>query len=82
MERDPYPQDLIRTQQAWTATYAALGASGSDNTTVRRRLLRLSVALWWHSYWTASGVGPGARVRLRGLARAGQSGQETRVGAA
>ncbi|MFJ6354830.1 hypothetical protein ACIQKB_35905 [Streptomyces sp. NPDC092046] len=64
----PFPADLVRTQQAWTATYTALAAAGTGSTTVlRRRLLRLSVALWWHPWWAASGAGPAARIELRDL---------------
>ncbi|MFJ6355013.1 hypothetical protein ACIQKB_36850 [Streptomyces sp. NPDC092046] len=72
MARRPFPADLIRTQQAWTATYTALADAGTGSTTVlRRRLLRLSAALWWHPWWAASGDGPAARVELRELVRTG-----------
>ncbi|MEV8625995.1 hypothetical protein [Streptomyces sp. NPDC051079] len=80
MVHRPFPADLIRTQQAWTATYTALADVGTGSTTVlRRRLLRLSVALWWHPWWAVSGEGSAARVELRELVR---TGHEEEVGAA
>ncbi|MFE5301875.1 hypothetical protein [Streptomyces sp. NPDC056632] len=73
MEHYPFPRDLVRTQKAWSATYAALAAVGNGSTTVlRRRLLHLSVELWWHPFWQTPGAGPAARVELRELARAGR----------
>ncbi|MEV6332267.1 hypothetical protein [Streptomyces sp. NPDC051909] len=71
MEDRTIPDDLVRLQTAWTATYAALAHAGSGSTTaLRRRLLRLSVALWWHPWWATSGAGPAARVELRDRVRA------------
>lgn len=43
------PDGLVHTRRAWTATYQALATAGpADYTLLRRRLLRLSVRLWWH----------------------------------
>jgi len=42
---------LVQTQDAWNATYNTLAAPHHcDTTALRRRLLRLSVRLWWHPY--------------------------------
>ncbi|MET9373968.1 hypothetical protein ABZX98_07435 [Streptomyces sp. NPDC002992] len=72
MEHQPFPLDLVRTQTAWTATYAALAAPGPGGTTVlRRRLLRLSTRLYWHPHWSALDAGPAGRVELRALVREG-----------
>ncbi|GAA2639947.1 hypothetical protein [Streptomyces axinellae] len=57
---DPVPRDLVVLQQDWHRTYAALAARPRDATRLRRRLLRLSVALMWHPAW-GSGCGRGAR---------------------
>ena len=73
MEHQPFPLDLVRTQTAWTATYAALAAPGPGGTTaLRRRLLRLSTRLHWHTHWAAHGAGPAGRVELRALVRGGR----------
>ena len=70
MDASDFPDDLVRTQQAWNATYRALAAPGPRNTTaLRRRLLRLSVRLWWHPYWSTAPSVPAARMQLRELAR-------------
>ncbi|WP_048910801.1 hypothetical protein [Streptomyces sp. NRRL WC-3744] len=58
-------------QAAFNATYLALAApSPRDTTALRRRLLRLSVRLWWHPYWQTASSVPAARCELRRLARA------------
>ncbi|MFI9605321.1 hypothetical protein ACIHCX_36870 [Streptomyces sp. NPDC052043] len=60
----------MQTQAAWNATYAALAAPRPrDTTALRRRLLRLSVRLWWHPYWETVPSVPAARSELRQLAR-------------
>jgi hypothetical protein len=65
------PDDLVRTQAAWNATYAALAAPRpGDTTTLRRRLLILSGRLLWHPYWKTAHSVPAARMELRLLARA------------
>ncbi|MFD3484897.1 hypothetical protein [Streptomyces sp. NPDC058665] len=41
-----------------------------STTALRRRLLRLSVRLWWHPYWETAPSVPAARTELRQLVRA------------
>jgi hypothetical protein len=61
---------LVQTQAAWNATYDALAAPRPrDTAALRRRLLRLSVRLWWHPYWETAPSVPAARSELRHLAR-------------
>lgn len=54
MDVTDFPDDLVRTQAAWNAAYDALAAPTPppprDTTALHRRLLRLSVRLWWHPY--------------------------------
>jgi len=63
----PFPDDLLQTQAAFNATYAA--SHRRDTIALRRRLLRLSVRLWWHPYWNTAHSVPAARTQLRQLAR-------------
>lgn len=71
MDVTDFPDDLVQIQAAFNATYLALAAPGPrDTTALRRRLLRLSVRLWWHPYWQAAPSVPTARCELRRLARA------------
>ncbi|QFX79517.1 hypothetical protein [Streptomyces sp. SYP-A7193] len=71
MDATDFPHDLVQTQAAWNATYDALTAPRPRNTAaLRRRLLRLSVRLWWHPYWETVSSVPAARSELRHLARA------------
>ncbi|MGW8634999.1 hypothetical protein [Streptomyces sp. NPDC055793] len=66
-----FPNDLMQTQAAWNATCDALAAPRPrDKTALRRRLLLLSVRLWWHPYWETVPSAPAARSELRHLARA------------
>ncbi|MFC9623299.1 hypothetical protein ACFTXM_25975 [Streptomyces sp. NPDC056930] len=70
MDVTDFPDDLVQTQHAWNATYAALAAPRPrDTTALRRRLLRLSVRLWWHPYWETVPSVPTGRSALRQLAR-------------
>uniref|UniRef100_UPI003C79BC3D hypothetical protein n=1 Tax=unclassified Streptomyces TaxID=2593676 RepID=UPI003C79BC3D len=71
MESFPFPDDLIRAQQAWHATYRQLATPRPRHTTaLRRRLLVLSVRIQWHPFWsTPSGRVPAARAELKRLAR-------------
>ncbi|OII61419.1 hypothetical protein BJP40_05425 [Streptomyces sp. CC53] len=70
MDVTDFPDDLVQTQAAWNATYDALSAPRPrDTTALRRRLLRLSVRLWWHPYWDTARSAPAARTELRQLAR-------------
>ncbi|TFI28936.1 hypothetical protein [Streptomyces sp. 4R-3d] len=61
-----FPDDLVRIQHAWTATYQALVVCRpADNTMLRRRLLRLSARLFWHPHLASR---PAARPALRATA--------------
>ncbi len=71
MDATDFPDDLVQTQAAWNTTYDALAAPRPrDTAALRRRLLRLSVRLWWHPYWETAPSVPMARSELRQLARA------------
>ncbi|MFE9679765.1 hypothetical protein ACFYO5_37655 [Streptomyces sp. NPDC006259] len=71
MDVTDFPDDLVQTQAAWNATYNALaGPRPRDTATLRRRLLFLSVRLWWHPYWETVASVPAARCELRQMARA------------
>ncbi|MFE7076382.1 hypothetical protein ACFU96_40475 [Streptomyces sp. NPDC057620] len=71
MDANHFPDDLVQTQAAWNTTYQALTAhQPHDTTALRRRLLLLSVRLWWHPYWQTVPAVPAARSELRHLARA------------
>lgn len=71
MDATHFPDDLVQTQAAWNATYAALAAPHRrDVTALRRRLLRLSVRMWWHPYWETVPSVPAARSELRQTTRA------------
>ncbi|MFD8212535.1 hypothetical protein ACFV2U_02055 [Streptomyces sp. NPDC059697] len=70
MDSTDFPDDLVQMQHAWNAAYEALAAPRpGDITALRRRLLRLSVRLWWHPYWKSVTSAPAARTELRGPAR-------------
>ncbi|MEU6882465.1 hypothetical protein [Streptomyces sp. NPDC046712] len=52
MRRHPFPEDLVTAQRSWAAVYAELARPGTARTTVlRRRLLHLSAAVYFHPYW-------------------------------
>jgi hypothetical protein len=72
MDVTDFPDDLVQTQAAWNTTYDALAAPRPrrDTTALRRRLMRLSVRLWWHPYWETVPSVPTARSELRQVARA------------
>ncbi|GGZ42601.1 hypothetical protein [Streptomyces poonensis] len=76
MHATDFPDDLIQTQHAWTATYTALAVRPDDTAALRRRLLRLSVRLWWHPYWRTVPAVPAARTELRQLAREREAARE------
>ncbi|WP_333732583.1 hypothetical protein [Streptomyces sp. IBSBF 3010] len=67
-----FPDGLLLAQQAWNDTYDALAVPNPRHSTVlRRRLLRLSILLHTHPFWsTAPGGVPTARMELRRQARA------------
>jgi hypothetical protein len=62
-----FPEDLIAAQRAWDRTYRALAdpARCDRATALRRRLLDLSVRVWWHPYWREAGAGHRAALRAR-----------------
>ncbi|MEV5606991.1 hypothetical protein [Streptomyces sp. NPDC052225] len=62
--RPSIPDDLVRTQRAWQATYRQL-AEQPGRTVLRRRLLQLSRELATRPEVRS----PGARQELRRLAR-------------
>ncbi|GGO54666.1 hypothetical protein [Streptomyces lasiicapitis] len=62
------PDDLVRMQREWSATYAQL-AQQPGHTALRRRLLKLSMALARHP------LSPAKRAELRQRARSGGTGQ-------
>ncbi|MDI5962004.1 hypothetical protein POF50_031685 [Streptomyces sp. SL13] len=63
-----FPDDLMEAQRAWYAVYHRLATSQhtAQTTVLRRELLRLSVRISTHPYWTClpSGV-PAARMALK-----------------
>ncbi|MET9513154.1 hypothetical protein ABZX62_32720 [Streptomyces flavidovirens] len=71
MDVTDFPDDLVQTQHAWNATYAALAVPRlRDTTALRRRLLLLSGRLWWHPYRETVPSVSAARSELRQLVRA------------
>nr|WP_078875321.1 hypothetical protein [Streptomyces sp. NRRL F-5053] len=71
MDVTDFPEDLMQAQVAWNAIYQALAAPHQrDTTALRRRLLHLSVQLWWHPHWETVPSAPAARSQLRRLALA------------
>lgn len=75
MDRFRFPDDLIRAQQEWHATYRALAVPRPRRTAeLRRRLLSLSVRIHWHPFWSSpAGRTPAARVELRQRAAGGRA---------
>ncbi|MER5296099.1 hypothetical protein ABT382_29155 [Streptomyces pharetrae] len=67
--RDVGQHDLVQAQAAWNATHQALAAPHPrDTTALRRRLLLLSVRLWWHPYWeTVPSVPTAPRARAAAM---------------
>ncbi|MEU0895256.1 hypothetical protein [Streptomyces massasporeus] len=64
-----FPDDLVRAQQEWSATYRQL-ADRPGRTELRRRLLRLSAQAFFHPYWQRRRPSPAAWWELRELGRA------------
>ncbi|WSL17460.1 hypothetical protein OG302_20450 [Streptomyces sp. NBC_01283] len=62
------PEDLVRVQREWSATYEQL-AQRPGRTALRRRLLTLSTALARHP------LSPAGRAALRQRARSDGAGQ-------
>ncbi|MEW2614576.1 hypothetical protein AB0937_31250 [Streptomyces sp. NPDC047880] len=64
-----FPDDLVRAQREWSATYRQL-ADRPGRTELRRRLHRLSVRAYFHPYWQQRRPAPAAWWELRELGRA------------
>lgn len=62
------PSDLARTQHEWTVTYRELAAR-RGGAALRRRLLSLSVAVYYHPFWGSRGRFPVDGERLVDLPR-------------
>lgn len=64
-----FPDDLIQAQRDWYTTYRQLAETGGPDTrttVLRRRLVRLSVRITAHPYWTTlPGSAPAARMELK-----------------
>ncbi|WP_328323570.1 MULTISPECIES: hypothetical protein [unclassified Streptomyces] len=71
--RYSFPDDLLRAQADWYATYRQLAASAArqaGTAAPRRRLQQLSARIAAHPYWqTPPGNTPAARMALREAAR-------------
>ncbi|MFB6668486.1 hypothetical protein [Streptomyces parvus] len=69
MDAFHFPDDLIRAQREWHATYRALAVPRPRHAAeLRRRLLHLSVRIECHLFWsTPGGWSTAARVELRRL---------------
>ncbi|MFD4763895.1 hypothetical protein ACFWOJ_35205 [Streptomyces sp. NPDC058439] len=64
-----FPDDLVRAQRDWLATYQHLAQPCPRHTTaLRRRLLDLGAQVQWHAFWSTPPSTPAARVELRRLA--------------
>ncbi|GAA1343789.1 hypothetical protein GCM10009647_087970 [Streptomyces sanglieri] len=63
----PYPDDLVRAQRDWLATYQQLAEPCPRHTTaLRRRLLDLSTQVQWHPFRSTSPGTPAGVVTLVG----------------
>ncbi|MFE5628286.1 hypothetical protein [Streptomyces sp. NPDC056543] len=70
MRHYAFPDDLVSAQRSWAATYEALARPGATATTrLRRRLLHLSTAVYFHPYWARPRPTAG-RAELTALVRA------------
>lgn len=69
MHHHTFPADLVQAQRDWYDTYRQLaGAAGTRTTVLRRRLVRLSVKVTTHPYWTTvPDSAPAARMQLKAL---------------
>ncbi|MER5833834.1 hypothetical protein ABT116_23990 [Streptomyces sp. NPDC002130] len=59
-----FPDDLVRAQREWSATYRQL-ADRPGRTELRRRLYRLSVQAYFHPCWQRRRPSPAAWWQLR-----------------
>ncbi|MGW7352895.1 hypothetical protein [Streptomyces sp. Z26] len=66
MTTHAFPADLVQAQRDWYATYRRLADShGTQTAVLRRELLRLSVRITTHPYWTTLPDAPAARMELK-----------------
>ncbi|MGW7212669.1 hypothetical protein [Streptomyces collinus] len=63
-----FPDDLVRAQLSWSATYRQL-ADRPGRTELRRRLYLLSAQAFFHPYWQQRRPSPAAWWELRELGR-------------
>ncbi|WNI19396.1 hypothetical protein [Actinacidiphila sp. ITFR-21] len=72
MPHHAFPDDLVQAQRDWYTTYrelAVCGPTGTRTTVLRRRLVRLSVRITAHPFWTTlPGTAPAARMALKEMA--------------
>ncbi|MFE4305700.1 hypothetical protein [Streptomyces sp. NPDC056891] len=77
MRHDPFPDDLVIAQEAWTRTYEELARPRPAGVTdLRRRLIRLSVQVYFHPFWTRQAHPSASRADLLHRVRAGQQNRE------
>lgn len=61
-----FPPDLLQAQRQWYVVYRQLAESrGEQTVALRRTLLRLSVLITAHPYWTTLSDAPAARMELK-----------------
>ncbi|AXK37065.1 hypothetical protein DVA86_03735 [Streptomyces armeniacus] len=61
-----FPAELVQAQRDWYTTYRRLAdAHGTQTAVLRRELLRLSVRITTHPYWTTLPDAPAARMELK-----------------
>ncbi|WP_406368162.1 hypothetical protein [Streptomyces sp. NBC_01546] len=71
MKSFPFPDDLIKLQQQWTAAYQRLAdRPGQGGAELRRELIVLSCRISAYPYWEGSGWSTAGRVELRQAAEA------------
>lgn len=70
-----FPDDLVRAQQDWSATYRRL-AEHPGRTELRRCLHRLSTRVYFHPYWQHRRPSPAAWWELRDLGRSHENAGE------
>ncbi|MFD3998907.1 hypothetical protein [Streptomyces sp. NPDC058583] len=77
MRHHPFPDDLVTIQEAWTRTYEELACPHPTGVTdLRRRLIRLSVQVYFHPFWTLQAHPSTGRADLMHRVRAGQHDRE------
>ncbi|MFF3843469.1 hypothetical protein [Streptomyces sp. NPDC001930] len=77
MRHHPFPDDLVTAQEAWTRTYQELARPHpTGDTALRRRLIRLSVQLYFHPFWTRQAHPSASRGDLLHRVRAGRHDRE------